>query len=150
MQISTQCKFSLFAHKAKKCKYKILTTEHKPGSHISGKSSTIGDLVVSRSSPIFVTDTGIDRENRNCFYFPDLSPFNPDDWDTNVFAFSEVGNIWDENCRSSGIFLTYENQALLLQFTNLQLQYNHFTCKSLLVLVCYEIVKRHKSAFKIM
>ena len=39
----------------------------KPGSHMSGKSLTIGDLGVSPSSPIFATDTGIDRENRNRF-----------------------------------------------------------------------------------
>ena len=58
---------------------------------MSGKSPTIGDLGVSRSSPIFATNTGIDRENRNCFYFADLSPFNPDDRDANVFVFHKSG-----------------------------------------------------------
>ena len=31
---------------------------------------------------------GIDQENRNQFCFPELSPFNPDDRDANIFVFS--------------------------------------------------------------
>ena len=69
---------------------------------MSGKSQTIGYFVVSRPSQTFPTYentkswmsgdrlgwSGIDRENRNCFYSPDLFPFNPDDRGANVFVFS--------------------------------------------------------------
>ena len=58
--------------------------------------------------------SGTRRENRNAPDSPDLPPFIPDD-----FQFSLVGKIWDgrETVKSqtpSGIFPTYENQALTI------------------------------------